>query len=69
MKRRNGVANKYKPKKKNGVIRISIAIKPQTYYHLCKWCAMAGLAVKDIGRIIDKLVSIACANFEGVLKK
>lgn len=47
---------KYKPKNKNGIVRLSVAIKPQTYYHLCRICAYEGWGDKDVGRAIDKVV-------------
>lgn len=50
------------PRKKNkhGIVRLSVALRPQTLWHLRRWAAMEGWGEKDIGRVIDKLVRTKC---------
>lgn len=54
---------KHKADKKN-LRRVSIVVTAQTLYHLHELCAMSGYGEKDIGRVIDKMVRIYCAERE-----
>lgn len=42
--------------RKKNLRRISVVVTAQTLYHLNRLAALNGWGVKDIGRVIDKMV-------------
>ena len=57
---------KYKAKKKNGLVRRSVVWTAQTDWHLRRWAAHMGYGEKDLGRVVDKLARIQCAEERSV---